>query len=119
MTGPLMSRDEVAAHLGIDPEYVRKLLSRHGITEQRGYPRDAVENLQRPGQGRRTDLARAIENLPKMLEVGAAEMHRQFSQAGRLMGDTLVELHKQGKLPPQLARPTEQPEHTPNPEEAT
>lgn len=56
MTDPLMSRDEVAKLLGISPESVRKTLGRLGITEQRGYPREAVENLKRPGRGHRTDL---------------------------------------------------------------
>lgn len=51
-----MTREEVAELLGISPESVRKTLSRHGITEQRGYPREAVENLQRPPRGYRTDL---------------------------------------------------------------
>jgi len=51
-----MSREEVAELLGISPESVRKTLSRYGITEQRGYPREAVENLKRPGRGHRTDL---------------------------------------------------------------
>lgn len=58
---PLMTRDEVAELLGVDPDYVRKLLARYGITEVRGYPRDAVEALpaRRTGQGARTDLARS------------------------------------------------------------
>jgi len=58
MTNPLMSRDEVAALLGIKPNSVRDTLRRYGITEQRGYPREAVENLKRPGRGYRTDLER-------------------------------------------------------------
>lgn len=53
-----MSRDEVAALLGIKPNSVRDTLRRHGITERRGYDRVAVENLQRPGRGYRTDLRR-------------------------------------------------------------
>jgi hypothetical protein len=58
MTNPnLMSRDEVAALLGIKPNSVRDTLRRYGITEQRGYSREAVENLKRPGRGARTDLA--------------------------------------------------------------
>lgn len=52
----LITRDEVAALLGISPDSVRKTLSRYGITEQRGYPRDQVLALQRKGQGHRTDL---------------------------------------------------------------
>lgn len=66
----LMTRDEVAAHLGIAPEAVRSTLRRYGITEQRGYPREAVEKLERPGkgwragQGRRTDLADHTEENP-------------------------------------------------------
>ena len=51
-----MSREEVAALLGIKPNSVRDTLRRYGITEQRGYPREAVESLQRPGRGARTDL---------------------------------------------------------------
>lgn len=56
MTSPLMSRDEAAEHLGISPDAVRSTLRRYGITEQRGYDRAAVENLQRVGRGHRTDL---------------------------------------------------------------
>lgn len=56
MTDNLMTRDEVAAHLGIKPNSVRDTLRRYGITEQRGYPRNLVENLRRPGRGARTDL---------------------------------------------------------------
>lgn len=52
-----MSREEVAALLGIAPESVRSTLRRHGITEQRGYDRDDVAALRRPGRGARTDLA--------------------------------------------------------------
>lgn len=52
----LMTRDEVAALLGISPESVRSTLRRYGITEQRGYPRDQVESLRPVGQGTRTDL---------------------------------------------------------------
>lgn len=40
---PLMSREEVAALLGISPESVRSTLRRHGITEMRGYPRELEE----------------------------------------------------------------------------
>jgi hypothetical protein len=59
MTCPLMSRDEVAALLGIDPEAVRSTLRRYGIRELRGYPREAVEREMKnyPQQGRRTDLS--------------------------------------------------------------
>jgi DNA-binding CsgD family transcriptional regulator len=53
-----MTRDEIAALWGIDPEAVRSTLRRYGITEVRGYPREAVEAVERPGQGRRTDLIR-------------------------------------------------------------
>lgn len=56
MSDSLMTRDEVAAHLGIKPNSVRDTLRRYGITEQRGYPRNLVENLHRPGRGVRTDL---------------------------------------------------------------
>lgn len=52
----LMSRDQVAAHLGIDPKSVRKTMHRAGIREVRGYPRAAVEGMDRPGRGARTDL---------------------------------------------------------------
>ncbi|MCW2719026.1 hypothetical protein [Pseudonocardia sp.] len=64
MTDPLMSREEVAALLGIKPNSVRDVLRRRGITEQRGYPREAVEALdyvKRAGQGRRTDLSPTTE----------------------------------------------------------
>jgi hypothetical protein len=52
----LMSRDEVAEALGIDPESVRSTLRRYGVTELRGYPRVAVNHVERVGQGARTDL---------------------------------------------------------------
>ena len=55
-TDDLMSRDEVAAHLGIPAEHVRKVMSRAGIPHVSGWPREAVENLERPGKGWRTDL---------------------------------------------------------------
>lgn len=61
MTGPLMSREEVAALLGIKPESVRSTLRPYGITEQRGYDRAAVEGLKRPGRGTRTDLRKTME----------------------------------------------------------
>lgn len=53
-----MSREEVAALLGIQPESVRSTLRRYGITEQRGYLRDAVEALPQrlKGRGYRSDL---------------------------------------------------------------
>jgi hypothetical protein len=57
-----MSREEVAALLGISPEAVRSTLRRAGIREQRGYPRDQVVALKRPGRGRRTDLQRDTNN---------------------------------------------------------
>ena len=59
MTGPLMSREEVAKLLGISPESVRSTLRRYGIHEVRGYPRDQVESLRRPGRGARTDLTQS------------------------------------------------------------
>lgn len=64
-----MSRDEVAALLGIAPESVRKTLGRHGITELRGYPRDQVEGLRRWGRGHRVDLQRkahAVQKIPTL-----------------------------------------------------
>jgi hypothetical protein len=56
VTDPLMSREEVADHLGIPLENVRKVMSRAGIPHQSGWPRDLVEKLHRPGKGWRTDL---------------------------------------------------------------
>lgn len=50
-----MTRDEVAVLLGIKPNSVRDTLRRYGITERRGYPREAVESLERPGRGRRRE----------------------------------------------------------------
>lgn len=49
----LMSRDEVAIYLGIDPESVRSTLRRYGIVEVRGYPTNQVISLQRKPRGRR------------------------------------------------------------------
>lgn len=63
MSEPLMTREEVASLLGIKPNSVRDTLRRYGITEQRGYPRDAVESLQRVGRGFRTDLAETPKDL--------------------------------------------------------
>lgn len=66
MTNPLMSRDEVAALLDINPEAVRSTLRRYGIRELRGYPREAVirELRNYPQQGRRTDLTDRTEESP-------------------------------------------------------
>lgn len=61
MADPLMSREEVAALLKIEPNSVRNTLRRYGITERRGYPRDAVESLQRVGRGFRSDLTSSAE----------------------------------------------------------
>ena len=61
MPDPLMSREEVAALLGISPESVRSTLRRYGITEVRGYPRTQIEKLERPGKGHRTDLKRKAD----------------------------------------------------------
>lgn len=60
MPDELLSRDEVADLLGIDPDYVRKFLTRRGVQEQRGYRRSDVEPLigYQSQQGRRTDLHR-------------------------------------------------------------
>lgn len=68
MTGPLMSRDEVAALWDIDPEAVRSTLRRYGIAEERGYRREAVEAVERPGRGRRTDLARKKQQIEPAIE---------------------------------------------------
>ena len=48
-----MTREEVAEHLGIDPESVRSTMRRYGITERRGYPRDQVLALERKPLGRK------------------------------------------------------------------
>lgn len=64
-----MSREEVAALLGIAPESVRKTLGRYGITEVRGYPRDRVAGLRRLGRGHRIDLERkahAVQKIPTL-----------------------------------------------------
>lgn len=58
---PLLTTQQVADLLGVKPSYVRKLLGRYGVTEQRGYARADVEAFRRvyerrSGQGRRTDL---------------------------------------------------------------
>jgi len=69
VAGELLSRDEVAALLGISPESVRKSLGRYGITELRGYPRGEVERLRRLGRGRRGDLERkahAVQKIPTL-----------------------------------------------------
>lgn len=54
----VLTRDEVAELLGVDAEYVRKLLGRRGVTEVRGYRRADVEPLidRTSRQGRRNDL---------------------------------------------------------------
>lgn len=66
-----MSRDEVAELLGIKPNSVRDTLRRYGITEQRGYPRAAVERLQRLNQGRRTDIKKVthvVQKIPTLFQ---------------------------------------------------
>lgn len=61
MTDELMTRDQVAAHLGISPESVRSWARRWGVRS--GYSRADVEAVraQRTGQGRRTDLGKTME----------------------------------------------------------
>lgn len=56
MQEPLMTRDEVAKFLGIQPDYVRVVMRRHGIPEHRGYSREQVQAIQLKGQGFRSDL---------------------------------------------------------------
>jgi hypothetical protein len=51
-----MTRDEVAKFLGIQPDYVRVVMRRHGIPEKRGYSREEVQAIELKGQGFRTDL---------------------------------------------------------------
>lgn len=61
----LMSRDEVAAHLGISPESVRSWARRQKpqVPVHFGYSRADVEAAiaRRTGQGRRTDLGKTME----------------------------------------------------------
>lgn len=54
MSETLISREEAAAHLCLSPESVRGTLRRHGITEQRGYPRHEVLMLPRGGRAARS-----------------------------------------------------------------
>lgn len=58
---PLLTTQQVADLLGVKPSYVRKIATRYGIREQRGYNRADADTLarlyeRRSGQGRRTDL---------------------------------------------------------------
>lgn len=57
---PLLTTQQVADLLGVKPTYVRKLLGRYGVTEERGYRESLVKAIPyvgwRHGQGRRTDL---------------------------------------------------------------
>lgn len=66
----LMGRDEVAELLGISASSVRSTLRRHGIAEQRGYPRERVERLaeRRPMRGYRTDLHGPADHSPTPTE---------------------------------------------------
>lgn len=61
MTDEVMSRDQVAAHLGISPESVRSWARRWGVRS--GYSRADVEAAvaRRTGQGARTDLGKTME----------------------------------------------------------
>lgn len=63
MSGDLMTREEVAEHLGIDPESVRSTMRRYGIDLEHGYPREQVMALERKPRGRpaRTDLQATTE----------------------------------------------------------
>jgi hypothetical protein len=56
-----MSRDEVADHLDIPVDQVRKAMSRAGIPHLSGWPRDEVEKLERPGKGWRAGQGRRTE----------------------------------------------------------
>lgn len=51
MTDRLLTREEVAVLLGIQPESVRSTLRRYGIHEHRGYHPDDIRNLKRVGRG--------------------------------------------------------------------
>lgn len=56
MDDELISTDEAADILGVQPQSVRSLLARYGVKVARGYWRSEIEGLKRTGQGRRTDL---------------------------------------------------------------
>jgi len=57
-----MSRDEVAALLNIGPESVRSTLRRDGIPEERGYPRELVEALDRKRRTCRPEHCRHLDD---------------------------------------------------------
>lgn len=54
MTRELWTIKDVAAHFGVGESYARDILSQAGVKS--GYDPDAVRAIERPGQGRRTDL---------------------------------------------------------------
>lgn len=60
MTGTpdLWTVDQVAAHWRVSKSRAWALLAEYGIQRVSGYPASDVQEVQRPGQGRRTDLER-------------------------------------------------------------
>jgi hypothetical protein len=53
---------QVAEHFGVSESRARALMAEYGIQRVSGYPADQVRQVQRPGQGRRTDLGRRNPN---------------------------------------------------------
>lgn len=57
MSDSLMTRDQVAAVLGVAPEAVRSTVRRAGIIEERGYSRERVLALARERDAKRRNHA--------------------------------------------------------------
>lgn len=52
----LWTTDDAATHFGVSASRARAILAAAGVHRVSGYDADAVRNIQRPGQGARTDL---------------------------------------------------------------
>lgn len=59
MTEALWNVAQVAQHFEVSESRARAILAEHRIERVTGYPANAVQAIQRPGQGARTDLNEA------------------------------------------------------------
>lgn len=66
MADDLMSREEIAARFGIEPQSVNSFMRRYGVEHVNGWPRAQVEKIERKPRGPRcTDLrATTTEETP-------------------------------------------------------
>lgn len=93
-----MTHNDVAACLNIKPESVRSTMRRHGIGEQRGYPRDQVLALRDTREQKKPLTADAIEawvfkcNATEMWDIVRALDNGKTVDSWRLVQDYRVDL---------------------------